>query len=209
MRFRFLGIDRDAFLLRNSCFCRRQQGIIIVTDTVAADSGKDVKEAPFCGVEYRANEISAAILREQLKRMDGILESLRSNKKYVMDALASDFVFAPSNDIEGDCGTTLTFRFDTAEEVAAFEEKVGGLRPINTGKHVYSHWTPILEKRGAVHPLMDPFKMSANKDFLPDYREDICPVTLDILAKNVYVSVDPEWTKEDVDGLIEKCRQAK
>lgn len=40
----------------------------------------------FCGNEYRTNGISAAILREQLKRMDGILSDLRTNKKYVMDA---------------------------------------------------------------------------------------------------------------------------
>lgn len=168
-----------------------------------------VGTVPFCGVQYRANEVSAAIMREQLKKMDDIIADLRANKKTVMDALAADFAFAPSNDIKGDCGTTLTFKFDTIDEAAKFEEYIGGTRPINTGKHVYSHWTPILEKRGALHPLMDPFKMEANKDIIPEYSKDMCPKTLDILSKNVYVSVNPDWTKEDMEKLVAKCKAFK
>ena len=144
-------------------------------------------------------------MRVQLSRMDGILKDLRKNKKVLMDALSSDFTFAPSHDIEGDCGTTLALQFDTAEEAVAFTEKVSfnTTIPINTGKHIYKHWTPIMEKRGALHPKMDPFKMEANRDILPDYKDDMCPVTLDKLAKVVYISVDPDDTKELLDEKIE------
>lgn len=169
---------------------------------------ENVEQECFCGSEFRANEIMAAILRVQLSKIEPLLNDLRTNKKKVMDRLAGHFTFAPSNDIEGDCGTTLAFKFDTIEEAAAFEEKVGGCRPINTGRHVYSNWTPIIEKRGAVHPLMDPFKMEANKH-APNYTKDMCPKTLEILSKNVYVSVNPEWTDADIDAVVEKCLAAK
>lgn len=59
-----------------------------------------------------------------------------------------------------------------------------------------------MEKRGAFNPLMDPFKMEANKSIVPDYKEDMCPVTLKKLAKVVYVPVNPDDTKEVLDAKI-------
>ena len=102
-----------------------------------------------------------------------------------MDKLAPFCDFVPSNDIDGDCATVVALRFDTAEkaQAVASAKNVPGTVPINTGKHIYKNWTPIMEKRGALHPLMDPFKMEANKDIVPDYKEDMCPKTLDLLAK--------------------------
>ena len=93
------------------------------------------------------------------------------------------------------------FSVDKAAKFAV-AEGIGGTVPINTGKHVYKNWTPIMNKKGALHPLMDPFKMEANRDIIPDYRNDMCPYTLDILSKVVYISVDPDWTKEKMDKKI-------
>ena len=174
------------------------------------DQLSGVETEVFCGNEYRTNGITAAILREQLKRMDGIISDLRSNKKYVMDAISDICEFVPSNDIEGDCGTTVAILFDSADKAEAFSvaEGIGGTVPINTGKHVYKNWTPIMNKRGAYHPLMDPFKMEANRDIVPDYREDMCPRTLDLLSRVVYISVNPDWTKEKMDEKIALIRNA-
>ena len=166
-------------------------------------------EDQFCGTEFRTSEISAAILREQLKRMDGILTDLRKVKKTVMDALKDDFEFAPSNDIDGDCGLIIPFKFSSETEARAFAEKTGGGLPIDTGKHVYSNWTAIMNKRGAFHPLMDPFKMESNKDIIPDYKPDMCPKTLEILSKNVYINLNPDWTNAEITDIIKKCKNAK
>lgn len=171
---------------------------------------EDFTTEGFCGTEFRSNELCAAVMNVQLDRMDGILTDLRANKKYIMDALSDVARFIPSNDIEGDCGTTVAFQFDSAEKAEAFSkaEGVAGTVPINTGKHIYKHWTPIMEKRGAFNPLMDPFKMEANKDIVPDYREDMCPLTLDRLSKVVYVGVNPDNTKADLDEKIALYRKA-
>ncbi len=174
------------------------------------DQLKDVETLPFCGHEFRSNELCAAVMRIQLSRMDGILADLRKNKKYIMDSLANVCKFAPSNDIEGDCGTTLAFQFDSEADARKFAEADGinGTLPIDTGKHVYKHWTPIMEKRGAFNPLMDPFKMEANKDIVPNYSADMCPKTLDILSKVVYVSVPVDATKEELDAKLEIIKKA-
>jgi len=168
-------------------------------------------EEQFCGTEFRANEILAAIMREQLKKMDGILSDLRRIKKTVMDALAEDFTFAPSNDIKGDCGLVIPFQFKTEAEARRFSQSEGinGSLPIDTGKHVYSNWTAIMNKRGAFHPLMDPFKMEANRDIVPDYQPDMCPKTLDILSRTVYISLHPDMTDAEIQKMIAICKNAK
>ena len=165
----------------------------------------------FCGSEYRTNEINAAILREQLKKLDGILCDLRKNKKIVMEALAGQYKFAESYDTEGDCGTTLAFRFDSEEQARRFAESDGvkGVLPIDTGKHVYIHWTAIVEKRGAINPLMDPFRHPANSKLNANYSEETCAKSLDILAKTVYISVNPDWTDEEISAVISSCKNAK
>ena len=84
----------------------------------------------------------------------------------------------------------------------------GGVSPINTNKHVYVNWTPILERRGALHPAMDPFRMEANRDIIPDYTRDMCPRTLDLLAKAVYFSLSPDMSKADLAALAERIKAA-
>lgn len=174
------------------------------------DQKKGFTTEGFCGSEYRSNELCAAVMRVQLTRLDGILADLRKNKKYMMNALEGVCKFAPSNDIEGDCGTTIAIQFETEAEARAFVDsnKVHSGMPIDSGRHVYRNWEPIMEKRGAFNPLMDPFKMEANKDIVPDYRADMCPKTLDILSKVVYINVNPDETKEQMDERIEIIKKA-
>ena len=171
---------------------------------------EDFTTEGFCGTEFRSNELCAAVMNVQLDRMDGILTDLRANKKYIMDALSDVAKFIPSNDIEGDCGTIVAFQFDSEEKARAFATAngVGGTVPIDTGKHIYKHWTPIMEKRGAFNPLMDPFKMEANKDIIPDYHENMCPKTLDRLSKVVYVWVNPDDDKAKLNEKIALYRKA-
>ena len=128
----------------------------------------------------------------------------------MMDNLEGVFKFIPSNDIAGDCGTTLAIQFESEEDARRFVacEGITGNLPIDTGKHIYKHWAPIMEKRGAFHPLMDPFKMEANKDIVPDYKADMCPETLDKLAKVVYISINPDDTKEMLDEKIRLMKNA-
>jgi len=167
-----------------------------------------ISQPLFGGTEFRVSDITGAIMREQLKRMPGILADLRR----IRNALAAlvcgkdKAVQAPSNDIEGDCGTTLALRFETAEECRAYQAKcaecgIGLTVPIDTGKHVYTNWTQIMEKRGALHPAMDPFKMKENQGLQMGYSMDMCPKTLDLLNRTAYVAIDPEWSDETIEKI--------
>ncbi|MBQ4050879.1 MAG: DegT/DnrJ/EryC1/StrS family aminotransferase [Oscillospiraceae bacterium] len=167
-----------------------------------------ISQPLFGGTEFRISDITGAILREQLKRMPTLLADLRRNR----DALAAlvcgegKAVQAPSNDIAGDCGTTLALRFETAEECRAYQAKcaekgVNLTVPIDTGKHVYTNWTQIMEKRGALHPAMDPFKMKENQGLQMNYTMDMCPATLDYLCRTLYVPINPDWDEAELKNV--------
>ena len=169
-----------------------------------------IGEPLFGGTEYRVSDITGAILREQLKKLPAIIADLHKNKFALIEKLCGKAVVAPSHDSEGDCATTLVLRFDSADECNEFAGKCGenGLTitiPINTGKHIYTNWTQIMEKRGAHHPALDPYKMEANKNLQHDYSMDMCPKTLDLLARTAYIAIDPDWTEDkvsEVAGII-------
>lgn len=208
-QYKLISTGEGGVLLTNDNLLYQRALIYHDSNAVAffGDQLKDVQEKMFCGVEYRTNEIQSAMLREQLKRMDSMIDSLKIIKKRVMKELDGEYRFIPSNDIEGGLATTIAFAFDTPEKANKFAEAKGGTVPINTGKHIYKHWTAIMEKRGAYNPLMDPFKMEANKDIIPDYTDDMCPKTLEILARTVYVPINPDMNDEAVTQLIRECRE--
>ena len=172
---------------------------------------KDLSEPPFTGQQYRVGELLGAVLRVQLRKLDPILADLRRVKGAMMQELKGSFRFVRSNDPEGDCGTTLGFRFDTEAQARAFAkaEGVGGWLPIDSGRHVYSNWEPVLAHRGAHHPALNPFLMRENKGLRMDYTPDMCPRTLEHLKFSVFVSLHPDWDAAELAKKIAACRKAR
>jgi dTDP-4-amino-4,6-dideoxygalactose transaminase len=168
-------------------------------------------EPVFIGMQLRASEIMGAILRVQLRRLDGLLSDLRRiRKRFETELRAAGLRIAPNNDLEGDCGVVAAFRFDTADEARAFASApgVGGWQPIDSDKHVYTNWTPVWEKRIGHRPDMNPFNHPANQGLGREYSPDMCPRTLDYLARTVYISLQPDWDDATVDARIAACKAA-
>ena len=124
------------------------------------------------------------------------------------EKLSAKYKINETNDSDGDLGMHIQIIASSEEEALKIVECGIGNRLITSSRHVYFDWEAIMKKRGHLNPLMDPFKMEANKDIVPDYKEDMCPYTLDILSKVVYIAVDPDWTKERMDEKIAAIRKA-
>lgn len=171
---------------------------------------KDLGIPIFVGIQLRADEVMGAILRVQLRRLDGILNDLRRIRKRFEQELSDvpGLRIAPNNDPEGDCGVVVAFQFDSEAEARAFAEETGGWLPIDSGKHVYSNWEPLLQKRIMHHPDMNPFRHPRNQGLRTDYTPDMCPRTLDVLSRTVFLSLHPDWSEEEVNRRIEICRRA-
>ncbi|MBR6531900.1 MAG: DegT/DnrJ/EryC1/StrS family aminotransferase [Clostridia bacterium] len=173
----------------------------------------DTSEPVFGGTEFRVSDITGAIMREQLKKLPSIIEDLGKNRVSLISQLCDKVTVIPSHDENGGCPTTLALRFDTAEKTNDFAKKceekgLSVVIPINTGKHIYTNWTQIMEKRGAIHPAMDPFRMKENEGLQMDYTMDMCPKTLDYLARTAYISIDPDWADEDIARIAEIINNA-
>jgi dTDP-4-amino-4,6-dideoxygalactose transaminase len=176
------------------------------------DHADMIQTSFFAGWNFRINEILSAILRVQLTRLDGMLEAMLEEKRIMIQELtgAGPFTFNPIHDVEGDCGTTLALYLDSEKDMRTFMEKlsVAGVRassPIDSGRHVYTNWDPVLKKQGSHNPAFNAYELAPDA---VNYTADMCPMTLDTLARTVFLYTDPQRSKEDLGIMIEKVRSA-
>jgi dTDP-4-amino-4,6-dideoxygalactose transaminase len=162
----------------------------------------------FNGRNYRVSEVTGAILREQLKRLDGILTDLRRVKKTIMDSVSDVVGFAPSNDIEGDCAICLPFRFDTVEAAINFEKGMGGHRPVNTAKHVFNFWPNVMERLGGHCDAANPYFNPLNKGLNMEFNPDSCPQSKDFLSRTVYMEMHCDWDEKAIAEKVALIRNA-
>jgi dTDP-4-amino-4,6-dideoxygalactose transaminase len=154
------------------------------------DSGLDCDEPVFLGVNYRMPELSAAILTPQLKYLDAQLARRQRLRQILLDELSSSaytFTVSPHHDPDNAVGIALSF--SDPDEAAQFGAPRGARRLIDTGRHVYTNWQPVMAKRFA-HPAMNPYAWAHRP---VEYAVDSCPATLDILARTCTVELPPEF----------------
>jgi len=172
----------------------------------------DLTEPVFIGTQMRASEILGAFMRTQLTRMDGIIADLRKVKGMFINAIRDTNLFkiTPSNDYEGDLGTTLALTFKDENTARKFKDAdgFGGLIPIDSGKHVYINWAPIMEHRGGHCDAMNPFLMPENEGLNMEYSKDMLPNTLDILKRTLYINMHCDWTEETGNNRIEEMQKS-
>ena len=179
---------------------------------VFRDHASEIRIPFFAGWNFRINEILSAILRVQLKRLDGILAALRTEKCLMISELENEtgFSFNPIRDVEGDCATTLALLFESSGRARAFleclsKEGIDAGSPIDSGRHVYTNWEPVLKQHGAHHPGRDAFQLAT----VPvTYSQEMCPRTLVILGRTVYVATSALRSQEDLRILISRIRKA-
>lgn len=134
-----------------------------------------MSEAFFCGGNFRMNEINAAILREQVKRLDRILGSLRETRRALRAGLSlpDGLRLVESNDEAGDCGVCFLIRARdpaTAERAEAiFAKRLRVHRPIHSGRHVYAAWGVVNSKIGGHHRDWDCFRHPRNQGIRTNY----------------------------------------
>ncbi len=146
----------------------------------------DSNEAIFAGMNFRVSELTGAVLGEQLKRLDGVLERLRRRRRAMADILSagSGFVLSPHNDPED--AVSLTLLFETAEQAAAFKARHRrASRLIDTDRHIYTNWEPVMQKR-SFDPRMNPYDWARREI---TYSPDMCARTLDILERTCQIPI--------------------
>lgn len=210
--FKIMSAGEGGALVTNDDTIIERAGIYSDSGTAFRPYVKNIKTPIFLGLQFRATETMAAILRMQLQRLDGMLADLRRIRSRFIKELSGKpgIRFAPSNDVKGDCGVVVCFQYENEAKARAFAkaEGVAGWLPIDSGKHVYSNWEPILEHRIGHHPGMNPYLMPQNKNLRTKYTKTMCPRTLDILKRTVFVSLHTDWNESQIRSRIAACRKA-
>ncbi|MHB9130667.1 MAG: DegT/DnrJ/EryC1/StrS family aminotransferase [Armatimonadota bacterium] len=205
--------------------CGGEGGVLVTNDRaiyerafIYHDSGSafrpkasELAEPIFVAQQYRADEVMGAIGRIQMQRMDGIIGDLRRVQHRIIDALAGapGIHFAASNDPAGDAGVVAAFQFDNEDATRTFAAAApGGYVGIDHGKHVFTEWEPLIEKRISHHPAMNPFNFPQNQGARANYTADVCPRTLALLKRTYFYGLNPDWTDAQIDERIAQLREA-
>lgn len=162
-----------------------------------------VNVKPFPGVNYRANEIASAILRVQLKKMDGIISKTRRNKRRVLKGIAGvrGIRLRRENDPSGEVGVALIFFVETPQKARLFRDALlaenirrpSGSYPgviYQPGKddgHVYRHWEHLIGGLDAK---------------AAEYR-----ASLELMGRGVHLDISPMDTAGDLDDMAEGIRK--
>ncbi|GAB4014139.1 MAG: DegT/DnrJ/EryC1/StrS family aminotransferase [Bdellovibrio sp.] len=157
----------------------------------------------FIGYSMRVSEITGAILREQLKKLDKIVERLRSNKEEILSRFddSKNIIFA--HDSGGDCGTSLHLICqDPLETVSKSKAILNlGLRagPLSVRPaHCVWQWIHLLKNEKYIHPQLNP------QNFLDEkvkYDQSEFASSIDLLSRIIRVEIPYELDLHQVANL--------
>lgn len=140
---------------------------------------------PVPGNSMRVSEISGALMRVQLRRLDEILERLRRNKRILREALSpAEIDYVSALDPEGDCGTSLHLRLPDPLRMSQISKNLftQGITCYPTGArpaHTYGQWLNLLR-----------LDESATRSL----QTDLAPSKI-LLSTSLKIQVQPDWTE--------------
>lgn len=152
-------------------------------------TGVEIGNRSVIGQNFRMNELTAAVLLAQFRKLDRMLEHLRSLKSGFKEQIrdTKGLEFRRLNDPEGDCCNVLTVFLpnrNTADKVA---EKLGATTLARSGWHVYNNMEQILEMR-TINPKSNPLK-SEHYRGKAEYKKGMLPKTDRLLERAINISV--------------------
>ena len=165
--------------------------------------------AGFTANGARASEIEGAIMNCQLDRLDDMITAMRAQKRRIVRETATCGLSAsPGNSPAWECGSHAAFLLPSPAAADALAEAAGGFVALNTGRHVYTEWDPVLQHRGAHHAALNPFELEQNRGCRMHYTTEMCRRSLDILARTVLIRTHPDYSDDEVTDLIRRINAA-
>jgi 8-amino-3,8-dideoxy-alpha-D-manno-octulosonate transaminase len=138
--------------------------------------GVEVGSRNVLGLNFRMNEITAAVGLAQLRKIDKIVATLHEKRDKFKNLISSaaGFQFRILNDPQADCATLCTVIFDTKEQAAKVTRALGSKTVDQSGWHVYANMEHVLnhlKKVGQPH------------------KKGSYPKTDDILSRSMNISI--------------------
>ena len=153
-------------------------------------TGVEVGQRPFVGLDFRMNELAAAVLLAQARKLDAILSRLRANKQRYKEAIADlpNLEFREITDPAGECATILTVILPTEAIARQIAQALGTCVVADSGWHVYSNMEQILEKR-TLTATGCPFNCPTYQGGEVKYWKGMLPHTDDLVARAINIGI--------------------
>jgi 8-amino-3,8-dideoxy-alpha-D-manno-octulosonate transaminase len=168
----------------------------------------------FPGVNFRMSELTGAVLRAQLTRLDDLLLRMNSNKSRIKNAISGikGLEFRRLNDASGDTGIVLIFYVPSNELAGKFAmalnaEGIAASSLHNKSVpdwHVYNHWDMILKKWTST-PEGCPYSCPhyTQKGGKAEYSPEMNPKTLELLGRSIHIDIPPQLSVQDCDMIAD------
>ncbi|HEY3380916.1 MAG TPA: DegT/DnrJ/EryC1/StrS family aminotransferase [Vicinamibacterales bacterium] len=108
--------------------------------------GVEVGRRNTLGLNFRMNELTAAVALAQVRKSDRLVATLREKKRRFREAVGevTGMRYRTLPDPEGECATLLTVLFDSAERAANVAARLNTTTVTESGWHVYSNMEHVL-----------------------------------------------------------------
>jgi len=159
----------------------------------------------FAGYNYKLSELEGSVNLAQLRKMPDQVKRWQEAKRRVVSQLRHFEGIRPQQVRDpGEVGNFLVFfapDSKAAGTIAAALRAEGvpcGARGERMARdwHIYAFWQHIMERKSAT-PAGCPWTCEKNAGLGQDYSPDMCPRTLDLIGRAVFVRVDQWWTEND------------
>lgn len=161
------------------------------------------------GANYRMSEFTGGVVLAQLRKLDRIVSSVRSNARMVYEGVRDlpGIRFRDVPDPEGELGSGVYIDFKTKERCDRFlaamkAENVPAGKP--SGSVILPTLPHIMAKK-TLHPKWPSFLTERGKAMR--YGPETCPATIDILQRYGGVPMDPKYSRKDVDDVVAAIRK--
>lgn len=139
------------------------------------------------GQNYRMNNISGAILCEQMKKINRIIEKQQNSRKYILENIKSKKIInSPFS--SGDTGMNILLLLDTKEEYKKLKEKA-----LDYNIEIRYMWNGLYFDNNL-------FKRNNLTDI--DLKKKECIKTRDIIERMAVISIPPILTKDNCNTIV-------
>jgi 8-amino-3,8-dideoxy-alpha-D-manno-octulosonate transaminase len=165
--------------------------------------------AGMIGNQYRMSEFTGAVLLAQLRKLDVIVAALRGQARRVYDGVASltGLELRHRPDPPGDTGSTLWLGFSSQVRRDRFVSAMGAENvPASTPlEAALIPLAPAVEQKLTAHPDWPSFTTERGRSIR--YGPECCPGTLAVHRRFAGVTLDPGYSRGDVDDIVAAIRK--
>jgi len=196
---------RRAFACHDLGYARDESGRLIFNDP----------DLTLWGMGYRLDEIRAAVLRVQLRKLPRIVAAMHASKYRIREALAKlpGVQLRKMVDPAGDTGCFLITTYADAETaqrvnralraegIVTFPQGVSNVVMTDWGLHLYYNNVSLVNT-ASVDGRGFPWNLAENQPLLRSYSKGTCPKADSLFERSILIAIPSCLTPKDEDEII-------